>query len=424
MSTAADAHPGRQTVDRHGFWLRTLLMWDLVFVGMSAVYLVAVLIEAPRPADALVPVATMVALALAYGLVGRRGALRGDARLADTYLALLVAVVVVQVAAGDIGSVLLFLAYTQVWFFARTRVAGVLWSAVLTLGITVAAVLRVEATGPRIAEIAAQFGAALLFAVVLGLWITQVAEQSEERAYLLEELRAAQDALAASHHAAGVVAERERLAAEIHDTLAQGFTSVVMLAQTAGVELERGRTDRVATRLVHIEDVARDNLAEARALVAAFAPPDLQDGTLADALTRLAARFGAETDVRVDVVDDTDAGDATGREAQVVLLRAAQESLANVRRHAGASRVTLHLARAGDEVVLEVVDDGRGLPPGAREGNGLRGMRARADAAGGTLDVAGAPGDGTRVRVRVPAAASAASDPSCAPAGPTDREAS
>ncbi|MBF0686417.1 MAG: sensor histidine kinase [Cellulomonas sp.] len=401
MSPVADARPVPQTVDRHGFWLRTLLMYDLVFAGMTAVYLLAVLIEAASLADAGVALVTMGVLALAYVLVGRRAAQRGSARLADGYLAVLVVVVVVQVANGDIGSVLLFLAFLQIWFFSRTRVAGVVWAVALTLGITTAAVLRVQATGPQIAEIAAEFGTALLFAVVLGLWITQVAEQSEERAYLLDELRATQEALAASHHAAGVVEERERLAAEIHDTLAQGFTSVVMLAGAAAVELARGHVDRVGTRLEHIEDVARDNLAEARALVAATAPPDLQDGTLADALARLAARFGTETGVRVDVVDD--AGDSVGAEAQVVLLRAAQESLANVRRHAGASHVTLRLARDDDELVLEVADDGRGLGPGVAEGNGLRGMRARADAAGGTFDVTGGPGEGTCVRLRVPA---------------------
>ena len=398
MSTV-DAH---EPVDRHGFWMRTLVMYDLVFVGMSVVYLVAVLIQADGLAEARVAVSTMLVLALAYVLVGRRAAQRGSARLADGYLAVLVVVVVVQVAGGDIGSVLLFLAYTQIWFFARTRVAGVVWAATLTVAITVAAVLRLGATGQEITEIVAQFGMALMFAVVLGLWITQIAEQSEVRAHLLEELHATQDALGASHHAAGVAAERDRLAAEIHDTLAQGYTSVVMLAQTAAVELERGRTDRVSARLASIEDVARDNLAEARALVAASAPPGLQDGTLADALARLAARFGAETGIHVDVVDD--AGDEpAGHEAQIVLLRAAQESLANVRRHAGAAQVTVRLARSGDDMDLEVVDDGRGMPPGTPEGTGLRGMRARADAIGGTCDVGAGPGTGTRVRVRVPA---------------------
>ena len=198
--STVDAQPG--PVERHGFWMRMLMMYDLVFVGMSAVYRVAVLIQADGFTEARVAVSTMLLLALAYVLVGRRAARRGSARLADAYLAVLVVVVVVQVAGGDIGSALLFLASTQIWFFARTRVAGVVWAVSLTVAITVAAVLRIGATGQEITEIAAQFGTALMFAVVLGLWITQIAEQSEVRAHLLEELHATQDALAASHHAA------------------------------------------------------------------------------------------------------------------------------------------------------------------------------------------------------------------------------
>lgn len=398
---SASSAPEREVVDRHDFWLRTLRLWDLGFVAMVVLSAGAIALDSMPTQRKVVAVALLLVLAVAYGALGHVAAVRGAPRRADAYLVVLTAVSTAQVVLGGIGTVLLFLAYSQVWFFTRTRRAGVLWCAALTVGVTAASVWREGADTGVAAQIAGQFGIALLFAVVLGLWITHVAEQSEERAYLLDELRETQDALAASHHAAGVVAERERLAAEIHDTLAQGFTSVVMLAQAAAAELERGHADRAADRLAHIEDVARDNLAEARALVGAFAPPGLGDGTLADALGRLAQRFGAETGVRVDVVDDAPDG-VPGREAQVVLLRAAQESLANVRRHAGASHVTLRLVRTGDEVVLEVVDDGRGLPPDATEGAGVRGMRARADAAGGRLEVTGTPGDGTRVRVRVP----------------------
>ncbi|WP_136519152.1 sensor histidine kinase [Cellulomonas telluris] len=415
---AADASED-EGVDRHGFWLRTLRTWDLFFVAMLGVYTVALLVDAMpahRTVLALVHVAVLV---VAYALLGRQAALRGDPHRADAYLAVLVVVMVVQVGLGGIGSVLLFVAYSHIWFFSRRRVAGVLWSVALTVGITASASTRLRPDGAGLAEIAGQFAVALVFAVVLGLWVTQVAEQSEERAYLLDELRAAQDELAASHHASGVLAERARLAGEIHDTLAQGFTSVVMLAQAASAELDHDRVDQARTRLRHIEDVARDNLAEARALVAAFAPPGLDDGGLAAALRRLAQRFGEETGVRVQVEDVTD--DGVGREQQVVLLRAAQEALANVRKHAAASSVTLRLVRTGDDVLLEVVDDGTGLAPGTSEGNGLRGMRARVDAAGGALDVSGAPGAGTRVRLRVPAPA-AADDPDTvrtAPADPT-----
>ncbi|WP_261376270.1 sensor histidine kinase, partial [Isoptericola variabilis] len=179
-----------------------------------------------------------------------------------------------------------------------------------------------------------------------------------------------------------------------------GFTSVVTQAQAA------------------VESTARENLAEARALVAAFAPVPLQNGTLAEALRRLADRFAAETGiaVRLEVADDGTGGPAvpaggTGvpRDAasDVVLLRAAQEALANVRRHADARAVTVRLDRDAGTVGLEVTDDGRGLPPGHADGIGLSGMRERVSAVGGSIDVG--PGDrgGTRVRVRVPVAGGA-----------------
>jgi len=256
------------------------------------------------------------------------------------------------------------------------------------------------ATGADLLSLAGQMAIGLIFALALGLWITRVAEQSEGRAALIERLEAAQAELAVSNHAAGVLAERERVAQEIHDTLAQGFTSVVMLAQTAQAQIEVGRPEQAADRLAQIEQVARDNLAEARALVAAFGPAALADATLAEALARLGERFRAETGVQVEV-SLADVADA-GRDTEVVLLRAAQEALANVRKHAGARRVLLRLSRQDGAVALEVLDDGQGLAPGTAEGVGLRGMRDRVAAGGGTLDVAGEPGRGTRVRLAMP----------------------
>jgi signal transduction histidine kinase len=249
-------------------------------------------------------------------------------------------------------------------------------------------------------------GIALVFSIALGLWVTQIAEQSEVQRQLVAQLRAAQEELAATHHAAGVTAERERMAQEIHDTLAQGFTSVVMLAQTTAAELERGHDEAARGRVEQIEQVARQNLAEARALVAAFGPADLADATLAEALGRLAERFAAQTGVAVTLTPGTqEAAGGLPRDAQVALLRAAQEALANVRRHAGATHVALGLARDHDEVTLAVVDDGRGIGTGVPEGNGLRGMRERARGAGGDLAVDSAPGEGTRLRVTVPVGA-------------------
>lgn len=392
--------------DRTDFWRRSLRGWDVAFYALTVVCASSIANARPDAASAAVAFGALAILVVAYTLLGRRAARTGDERLAGAYLAVLVVVVVVVVRAELVGAVLLFIAYSQIWFFSTTRRRGVVLSVVLTLGTAAAMALRTQGDGEVLLAIAGQMGVALLFAVTLGLWITQVAEQSEERAELVEQLQDAQAALAEQHHAAGVVAERERLAQEIHDTLAQGFTSVVMLAQSAAADLDRADPDAARMRIGLVERTARDNLAEARALVAAFVPVALDGATLGQALRRLADRFHAETGVTVDL-DVADPPRHLPRDVEVVLLRAAQEALANVRRHAHASRVLLRLDAGDGTAELEVLDDGRGIVPGSREGIGLRGMRERVSAGGGDVLLAPDPAGGTRLLVRVPATAAA-----------------
>jgi len=185
------------------------------------------------------------------------------------------------------------------------------------------------------------------------------------------------------------------------------MTSIVMLSQTAAMELTRGAVDPVAGRLAAIEDTARENLAEARALVAAFTPVALSGATLAEVLQRQGERFAAETGVDVqvslDMADDEVAALAQGQ--QVVLLRAAQESLANVRKHAGATQVRIKLGMSASGVAIEISDDGSGFSPSAgfSGGYGLAAMRGRVEESGGTVSVDSAPGRGTRVQVLIPA---------------------
>ena len=420
--------PGDWRSDRAAFWARSLRGWDVAFYALWALAVAAYLFERPTAGVGLgVALATFVVLLVAYVAVGRRAAITGRAGLATTYVVAMIACVGIVVSATETGTLLLFIAYSQVWYFAETRVQGVLLTVLLTVVVFVTIAVQAGVTtladaGPLLA----QAGIAIVFSVVLGLWVTQVAEQSEERAELLARLEEAQAEAAASHHAAGVLAERERMSREIHDTLAQGFTSVVMLAQSAAADLRRSAPADAVGRLELIERTARENLAEARALVAVAGPVDLTGSTLAEALERLAARFGQETGITVQLAADPGALDLLSREREVILLRAAQEALANVRRHARASavRLALTVGRAddadrpdqdgpgGDVVRLEVVDDGEGMPPEAVEGFGLRGMRDRVASGGGELAVASDLGQGTSVQVTLPAG------PGLAGAGP------
>ena len=402
--------------ERSTFWARTLRGWDIAFYLMAAIAAAALALSGLPDGDLTLALGLLAFLVAVYTAVGRSAARSGSRLLAATYLMALVVTTVAIVRVHPTGTVLLFVAYSQVWFFSETRRAGILTCGVLTVGIFGATALYEGLDSADLPALATQSAVAMAFSVLLGLWVTQVAEQSEERAELLVRLEEAQVEIGRSHHAAGVAAERERMAQEIHDTLAQGFTSIVMLSQTAEADLRRGNPQSAADRVALIERTARDNLAEARALVAAFAPVGLDGSTLGEALGRLAQRFEDETGVRVEVVlPQDDALQAIGREREVILLRTAQEALANVRRHAQARHVQLvlglvpqeHLGRDAQRspagrVQLEIVDDGRGMGESTTEGFGLRGMRDRVTSGGGELEVSSGTGGGTRVRVALP----------------------
>ena len=174
-----------------------------------------------------------------------------------------------------------------------------------------------------------------------------------------------------------------------------------MLVQAAETFVD-DEPDRVRKQLDLIGRTARENLDEARALVAGLAPAPLATASLADALARLTDRAGEELGGRAHfAVRGSPRPIGTGEE--VVLLRVCQEALANVRRHSGASSAEVVLSYRDDGVRLEVTDDGTGFDPGlVSDGFGLRGMRARVREIGGDLVVLSAPGGGTTVKAEVP----------------------
>lgn len=385
-------------------WTRWVVGWQVAFWLMLGIAALQLVLAAPELAAGETAAAAVAlgALAAAYVPV-RFGPGPVPRRLAFLYL--YVAVVVVGVTCWLIPglAILLFIVYPQVWGYVDTVRQGVAFSVAVTVSATAGFVAAAGWSRESLWEVAPSMVVSLLFSLLLGLWISRIINQSADRAELIAQLEATRSQLAAAHHAQGVMAERERMAREIHDTLAQGFTSIVMLSQVAADDVDR---DRAAARgrLETIEAVARENLAEARALVAAFTPVGLDGTTLPDAVRRLAERFGAETGLSVDL--DT-AGDFAGLapEQEVVVLRVAQEALTNVRRHAHARQVAVRLLADEGGVRVEVGDDGVGFAPAAAApapGFGLAGMRGRVHEVGGDLDVASAPGRGTRVTVRVP----------------------
>ncbi|WP_181397080.1 sensor histidine kinase [Cryobacterium arcticum] len=291
------------------------------------------------------------------------------------------------------------LAFPLIWALADSFRHAILLSAALT----VVTGLGLWVNGGRTPDAAAQAVAietiSFVFALAMGTWITRIATAGAEQRRLVEKLTLAQDELALLHRDAGSASERERLAREIHDTIAQSLTSLVMLAQRTRRELDALPVDTsvAADSVDLIEATGRDALAEARALVASMAPPRVGDGDLAHTLTRLAERFERETRIQVHLDLDglgnagTSAAPVLDRALEVVLLRCVQEGLANVRKHSRAGTARIGIERTGRDIVLTVADNGRGLgdyTPTTEQGFGLAGMRDRLALVGGSLEVA------------------------------------
>lgn len=259
---------------------------------------------------------------------------------------------------------------------------------------------------------AAIIGPCIGMVVALGVARAQQAlvRDGIERQRLIASLYAAQeesaaltDELARVQRAQGVTSERTRLSRDIHDGIAQGFSSLLLLSRAARAESD---AQRRAQLLEHIESGAAQGLEESRRIVGALAPTDLDEGSLAAAIRRVADRFAAESGVRATVTASPDLPPVPTT-VEVALLRLVQGALANVRTHAGAETVGVSLEEAGTTVRVDVVDDGVGFDPtdwwqrpsptSGEGGYGLRATRARLRELGGGLSVESAPGEGTAV---------------------------
>ena len=223
---------------------------------------------------------------------------------------------------------------------------------------------------------------------------------------MLENLRLVEKA-----RQSGVSEERQRLAHEIHDTLAQGFTSIVMHMEAAEQALAT-EPEKVRHHVTMARQTARENLAQARRLVWALRPKALERASLADAVRRVVGRWSEASGVEAETVVTGNAA-SLHPSVEIVLLRAVQEALANVRKHARAGRVIVTLSYVGDLVLLDVQDDGGGFDPAVAAaaenepdggGYGLRTMRERCEQLGGELSIESEPGQGTTIALSIPIA--------------------
>jgi len=204
----------------------------------------------------------------------------------------------------------------------------------------------------------------------------------------------------------GMLEERQRLAREIHDTLAQGFTSIVMHLEAAEQAIPEN-LDVTQKHLDQARRTARTSLDQARRVVQDLRPDLLEQQSLPDAIERTAVRWQEETNIPVKMTT-TGTVTALHPDIEVTLLRATQESLSNIRKHAQATAVQLTLSYFGDVVILDVQDNGVGVngaePSAFVGGYGLKAMRERAEQLGGEVEVESEPNDGTTIVMSIPIA--------------------
>jgi signal transduction histidine kinase len=293
------------------------------------------------------------------------------------------------------------------------RLLGVTATAVLAATAQASGIPKTDAFGLTMYAVIIAFNIAMMCACA---WVLRLAEKEEERRErTLEELGRTNRLLEASLaenaglHAqllaqareAGVLDERQRMAREIHDTLAQGLTGIIAQLQAAEQMHEVPAPWRRPFDAV--KNLARESLTEARRSVDALRPEPLRTARLSDALADVADRWSKLHGLPVQVTTTGTARPMTP-EAEFALLRTAQEALANVAKHAGASRVGVTLSYLEQEVALDVRDDGKGFDLASLEtgGFGLTIMRQRVEELSGSLRVESEPGAGAGISACVP----------------------
>ena len=300
---------------------------------------------------------------------------------------------------------LLFGLYPQVFFFRPMP-----WKIIDALMLTVLSLWR------QVLSLGGLDGSLLITLVATAsgilttLFIEAIIRQSRERHRLIRELEGTRYELAVAERQAGVTEERQRLAREIHDTLVQGFTSIVMHLEAAEGALPSDMR-ALQRHFDQARRTARENLSEARRLMWALQPEALDRASLPEVLTNLTRSWSEENRVTASATI-TGTSRSLRPEIEVTLLRAAQEALANAGKYAHASQVTVTLSYMEDVVVLDVQDDGRGFDtvqlPASTDGQttggfGLKALRERAEQLGGTLSIESTPGEGTTIAVALPA---------------------
>ncbi|MFN8435483.1 MAG: sensor histidine kinase [Anaerolineales bacterium] len=232
---------------------------------------------------------------------------------------------------------------------------------------------------------------------ILGGFINSLISQSSQRYRLLNELEETRFNLLKAERETAILSERQRLSREIHDTLAQDFTSIIMSLNAAKLT----KSSMTQVYLDQAEQIARDGLNDARRIVWALRLEELENNSFTEAIERLTARWSAEAAVCVNS-RLTGSPKPLGAEYEATLLRITQEALHNIKKHAHAQEVNITLSYMPDLFALDIADNGIGFEQRSFKGFGLKTMRERIEEIGGSLVIESQLGVGTTIAVSLP----------------------
>ena len=327
------------------------------------------------------------------------------------WLAALTVVWIVDILVAPAGIYLLF-----VLFFFYLRVLGMVWGVIAVIFGTAVSVGIQFPQGLTFGGVMGPVVSALV-TVAIFYAFDRLHAINMERAALIRELMETRQQLAETERAAGVAGERQRIAHEIHDTLAQGLSSIQMLLHAANRDLGAnggaGNVDKARERIDLARHTAADNLQEARAMIAALQPVALSQTSLVGALERMSEGFAAAGELDIEV-DSDGMVHQLPMKLEAVLLRIAQGAVGNVAKHANATRARITVTYEDKGVRVAVVDNGDGFDLAAVQSRpaglghiGLAAMKRRAEEVGGEVVIESTLGHGTAVSVSVPLTTSA-----------------
>ncbi|WP_166659555.1 sensor histidine kinase [Glycomyces sp. NRRL B-16210] len=379
---------------RQHAWSRNFRYWECFF-AVSIVVVSVLVWRAADLAGALSASGWIAALVLWYLVLGRRIITAGftgrqtDSRIVHLYrLGVLALFIPLGLSESESLALLIPIIAHLYWLVPWRPTVPVM----VALNFVPVLVRAIE--GEPVLQAVPACTVAAILSVAFGTFIHRIIDQSVDRYELIEELKASRAEVERLSHEAGVASERRRLSAELHDTVTQGLSSIVMLSQAVRASKDAGQRGE---HLDLIEQTARANLAETRAMVETLATDDAPEVRADTALAELAEAAGAGFEVDGE---PRHLAPATA----VALVRAVQELLRNVDKHASGALVRMRVQYRESEVVVLVSDDGPGFDPSVpSSGFGLVGTRNRIVGLGGGFAVESAPGQGAMVRLEVPA---------------------